>query len=490
MKRSNHPAENPLTEQLVLFCAALALVLLIVAWVLSGNALMRFILSVLSFLVSLFALKDELLAAIREKDLGSGLILLIVSGIICICTGTAVYAALAMLIRLLAGLVLPRLRAGVLRLLDTRRELNPLKESLPAVQTKTILVHPHEQLLKNYLTYLMVLLAALVAILSVLLSELSVADALSRAAVILALGGTFPLFAAFPLSDYAAVLCAGESGVLFRRDTITRLMGLKLACVKTQEPVDVGTAAVFPARPEAVGPELMLRLAATACADTELDAAEKLAAVSKNTSSADIERKVLPGLGVVARVKDITVLAGSAEFMKRSGLSVLPFPENAQVLHMGVNGHYVGCIDFSESQQAEDCEKALDSAGFFRFKDALEASEKRLPGEKLLYVRPASEHLSGQKDDLSAAAGVLDRFDQITMERAGRAGVAALMEQLGCARLGRKGILLVALIVKAFLFLLTVFGICPLWLAVLLETAAVAFTYRYCVRLLDYLSKY
>ena len=64
------------------------------------------------------------------------------------------------------------------------------------------------------------------------------------------------------------------------------------------------------------------------------------------------------------------------------------------------------------------------------------------------------------------------------------------MEQLGSARLGRKGILLVTLIVKAFLLLLTVFGICPLCLAVLLETAAVAFTYRYSVHLLDYIGKY
>ena len=85
---------------------------------------------------------------------------------------------------------------------------------------------------------------------------------------------------------------------------------------------------------------------------------------------------------------------------------------------------------------------------------------------------------------------MLDRFDQITLERCGRAGIGALMEQLDNARLGRKGILLVALIVKAFLLLLTVFGICPLWLAVLLEAAGIAFSYRYSVHLLDYIGKY
>ena len=488
MKREKSSAEKGWIELLVFPCAAL--ILLILAWIVGTKGPWRLILSLLSFLVSLYALREELIAALRTRDFRSGLLLLTAAGILCICTGKAGAAALAMLIRLIGALLLPKLRSGVVGLLDTRRDLNPLKDQLPKAKDESRLVHSHEQMLHSYLTYLMILLAALVAVFSVVIGKLPVTEGLSRAAVVLALGGTFPLFASFPLSDYAASLSAAESGVLFRRDTLNRLMDLKLACVTAKEPVVVGTAAVFAQRPEAVGPELMLRLAATACADTKMAAAEKLAAVSKNTSTAEIHRQVVPGLGIVAKVKDIAVLAGSAEFMKRSGLSVLPFPENNQVLHMGVNGHYVGCIDFSEPQQAEDGDKALDSAGFFRFKDAEEAGEKRLPGEKILFFRPATEPLSGQKDDLSAAGGVLDRFDQITLERCGRAGIAALMEQLGCANLGRKGILLVSLIVKAFLFLLTVFGICPLWLAVLLETAAVAFTYRYCVRLLDYLSKY
>ena len=488
MKRKKTPAVNSWIGLLLLPGAAL--LLLIIAWAVGTKGTLRLILCGLSFLVSVFALREELLTALRTKDIRSGLLLLVIAGIICFFTGRASYAALALLLRQLGALLLPRLRKSVLNLLDTRRELNPLKEQLPRTKDKTLLIHPHEHFLNNYLTYVMLLVAAIIAAVSTVVSNLSASEAVSRAAVILALGGTFPLFSAFPLSDYAAAISAGESGVLFRRDTLTRLMGLKLACARTAEPTVIGTAAVFPARPEAVGPELMPRLAATAYADTEFEAAEKLAAVSKNTSSADIQRQELPGLGIIARVKDIVVLAGSAEFMKRSGLPVLPFPENAQVLHMGVNGHYVGCIDFTEPQQAEASERSMDNAGFFCFKDEAEAGEKRLPGEKLLFIRPSTKPASSQKDDLNADSGVLDRFDQITVERCGRAGISALMEQLGNARLGRKGILLVALIVKAFLLLLTVFGICPLWLAVLLETAGIAFSYRYSVHLLDYIGKY
>ncbi len=487
MKQYSHSIEKSLGA---LLPPAGSLLLLVFAWIFSGNAPLCFVFSILSFLLSLFALRDELLSAVRARDFRSGLLLLAVAGIICLCTGKPCYAALAMLLRVLGSLILPHLHKSILSLLNTRRELNPLNEQLPHAKDDPILVHPYERILEDYLTYLMVLLAALVAVLSVLIGKLSISEALSRAAVVLSLGGTFPLFAALPLSDYAALLCAAESGVLFRRDTLTRIMGLKLACVSVREPVVVGTAAVFPVRQEAVGPELMLRLAATACAGTDMDAAEKLAAVSKNTSAADIQRQILPGLGVVARVKDIVVLVGSAEFMKRSKLPVLPFPESNKVVHMGINGHYVGCIDFTEPQQAEDGDKALEETGFFHFKDEAEAAEKRLPEEKLLFIHPASEPMSGLKEDINAYEGVMDRYDQITVERCGRAGVAALMEQLNSARLGRKGILLVALIVKAFLLLLTVFGICPLWLAVLLETAAIAFSYRYSVHLLDYIGKY
>jgi hypothetical protein len=488
MKRTANLTENRWL-QLLVFPGA-ALLLLICAWIVGTKGPWRLILSLLSFLISVFALRDEVLASIRTKDFRSGLLLLIAAGIICLCTGKAVYAALALLIRLIAALALPRLRGRVFDLLNTRRDLNPLKEQLPSSREDVLLIDTKEGLLRSYLTYLMILLAALVAVFTVVIGKLPVTEALGRAAVVLALGGTFPLFAAFPLSDYAAIVSAAESGVLFRRDTLTSLMGLKLASADAQTPVIIGTAAVFPVRPEAVGPELMLRLAATACADTKFSAAEKLAVVSKNTGSAEIQRQELPGLGVIAKVKDIVVLAGSAEFMKRSGLAVLPFPGSKQVLHMGVNGHYVGCIDFSEQAQAESSEKAMDDAGFFRFKDTAEAEEKRLPEEKLLFLHPAEEPLSGQKGDLNAMLGALDRLDQITVERCGRAGISALMEQLNCARLGRKGILLVSLIIKAFLLLLTVFGICPLWLAVLLEMAGVAFSYRYSVHLLDYIAKY
>ena len=77
MKRMNHPAELGRINEWIFPCGAL--LLLILAWVFGGNETVKLILAILSFLVSVFALRTEALTAIRERDFRSGLLLLIVA---------------------------------------------------------------------------------------------------------------------------------------------------------------------------------------------------------------------------------------------------------------------------------------------------------------------------------------------------------------------------------------------------------------------------
>lgn len=471
-------------------CAA-ALVLLVLAFLLRARAVPRLLLAVLSFLLSAASLREACVRAVREKDFRSGLMLLILACILCLCTGRDLGAALAMLLYAAGMPVLRRIRGGVSRLMETRRGLSPLKAMLPGDAGGGEPISRAERFLASYLTYIAVLLAALLAVLTVVLWKESVSAALGRAAVVLALGGIFPLFAAFPLSDLAAVIRAGECGILFRRDTLRRLMNLNLACVRTRTPTMVGSAAVYPARPDAVSPELMVRLASAAYLGSNLPAAEKLAAICKPKEGSPVpERQELEGLGIIARVKGVSVVCGSAEYLRKCGLSLIPFPEDDRLLHIGVNGHYVGLIEFAEETKEPDADAAMDEAGFFCFRSEEEAEEKRLPGEQVFFLRPAGDPLPGRLGDLSAALGAADREDQITVERCGPDAVTVFLSHLENARLGRKGILLVAVIVKVFALLLAIFGICPLWLAVLLELVTVGFTYRYTIRLLDHDSRY
>ena len=489
MTKKNHLSEKERRLNLIL-CAA-ALVLLVLAFVFRTRAVLRMPLAILSFLFSVASQREACIREAKAKDFRTGLLLLILACIICFCVGRDLGAALAMLLYGLGTSILLRVRGGVERLMDTRRGLSPLKSMLPEDGKTAGPISRTEHFCAAYLTYIAVLLAALIAVLTVVLWKESVSAALSRAAVVLALGGIYPLFAAFPLSDFAAVIRAGECGVLFRRDTLHRLMGLNLACVKTVTPAVIGNLRVYPARPDAVGAELMVRLAAAAYAGSSLPAAEKLAAVCKQKEGSDIpERQEFEGLGIVAKVKGVSVICGSAEYLRRSKLNLIPFPEDDRLLHLGVNGHYVGMIEFAEDSKDIDASAAMDEAGFFCFRSEAEAEEKRLPDEKILFLRPANEPMPGHLGDLSAVFGASDREDQITVERCGPSGVQTLLSHLENARLGRKGILLVAVVVKLFALLLAIFGICPLWLAVLLELVTVGFTYRYTIRLLDHDSRY
>ena len=489
MTKKNLFTEKETRTGLIL-CAA-ALVLLVLAFVFRAKMLPRTVLAVLSFLCSAASKRIECMRAAKEKDFRSGLWLLILACILCFCTGRDLSAALAMLLYAVGTVLLVRVRSGVERLMETRRGLSPLKDMLPESVKEVGPISRGERFFAAYLTYIAVLLAAFIAVLTVILWKESVSAALGRAAVVLALGGIYPLFAAFPLSDIAAVIRAAECGVLFRRDTLHRLMGLNLACVRAQEPTVIGSVRVYPARPDAVSAELMVRLASAAYADSAMPAAEKLAAVCTPREGTEaLERKEFAGLGIAMSIKDVSVVCGSAEYMRKCGLNLIPFPEDDRLLHIGVNGHYVGLIEFVEDHQDIDPTAAWDKAGFFGFRSAEEAEEKRLTGEKVFFLRPAGGPLPGRLGDLSAVFGAGDREDQITVERCGPSAVPVLLSHLENARLGRKGILLVAVVVKLFALLLAVFGLCPLWLAVLLELVTVGFTYRYTIRLLDHDSRY
>lgn len=479
-------------KRLDLILCAGALLLLILALVFPKEGILSRILAVVSFLASLAALRRELEKAFRARDFRSGLLLLVIAGVISICVGKAIAAAAALLLWRVGFLLLDWFRSRVLGLLQTRKGLSPFSSELPEAAEEPVLTQRAEKLLNGYFTYLAILLAALIAVFVSLAGSAGIAAALYRAAVVLSLGGTFSLFTSFPLSDYAAILRAGESGVLFRRDSLTRLLSLQLAAVETPVPKRIGSAMVYPSRADAVGPELMMRLAIAACENTGLPAEEKLVSIVQTSfDEGEVKRQILPGYGVVARVRELTILAGSAEFMRKAGLKVVPFSSREDVLHLGVNGRYAGCIDFSESEVPEGAlDEALSAAGFFRFRDRKEAEEKRLPGEELLIASTAALLPEGKPEDLSAGCGIASTEAQVSLERCGAAGVLAMLEQLTSARLGRKGAILVSVIIKAVLLLLTIFGVCPLWLAVLAELAVVAFSELYAVNLLDFTGKY
>ena len=76
-------------KRLDLILCAGALLLLILALVFPKEGILSRILAVVSFLASLAALRRELEKAFRARDFRSGLLLLVIAGVISICVGKA-----------------------------------------------------------------------------------------------------------------------------------------------------------------------------------------------------------------------------------------------------------------------------------------------------------------------------------------------------------------------------------------------------------------
>ncbi len=468
----------------LLFMAG-ALVLLLLAWIFHGKPVLQGIFGGLSALVSLYGLLPELLKAWKTKDFHSGLLLLVLAAVLYACTGRLVGAALALLLWSAGQQLLKQVKARKRTVLQNRRALSPLMQELPELETEPVLADDRDLLLRKEFPLLMVLLAALAVILTVLVTKNGAGEAIRRAAVILSLGGTAGFFLAFPFGDLAAALAAGEQGVLFRGKALSRLQGVNLACADLPEPEDFGDAAVIPALPEKMDAKMIVRLAALALSKDETPWSERVMALYGAPATAHIRTKLLESYGVVAQAADMTILCGTAEFMKKADLPVFPFEESDDILHVAINGVYAGCIDFSEDAGESDAEALLSGSGFYCFADAAEAAEKRDPGESVLFLGGNGKTAEADRQDLFVSAGIVSSDADIVLDRFGTAGLRDLTEHLRQVQLCRKSLVLLSLAVKGVLFLLALFGLCPLWLAAALEALEACFAVLYAMRAME-----
>ena len=463
-----------------LLLPAAALLLLIVTWVLHKSPVPRAIFAVLSILASLYAMLPGLIRSLKAKELRSGLLLTVLAALLYLCCGRLIGAALALLAWNLGQEAIKLVKRRSLALLRDGCADSALLQELPESEPQPLLSDERERFLSAFFPLLMILLAALTAILTVLLPKGSAGEAIRRAAVILALGGSAAIFLGFPFGDLAVAVCAAGRGVLFRGNALSRLAGAKLAYVSADAGVSFGGARVFPARPEKLNAELLVKLAALTLSGTETVWSERIAAICPVPAQTSVHTKVLEGYGVAALVGEMTVLCGNAEFMKKAGLRVYPFAPSDPVLHIAVSGFYAGCIDLDGTDT--DPAEVLSDGGLYVFSDRTEAAEKRLPGESIVFLASGARPAACEADDFFVSCGIAETDADVVAERCGANAALALREQLQRTRLCRRAQLLLGLTEKAVFFLLALFGLCPLWLAVALDAAAGCCSVLYAMR--------
>ena len=468
----------PTAEQLkspAFIVPAAAVLLLILAWCFTKNALVRGIFGGLSAIAALYVLFPDILRAFKAKDWRSGLLLVVLAAVLYAIAGGIPGAAAALLLWLGGQKALALLKQLKQEQLVARQAESPLSVELPGFHADPVLTNEAENSLRSYFTILAIFLAAIVAVVAAL-TKGGFTGALRRAASILVLGGTASFFAGFPFSDLSSLLTAAENGVLFRGPSLGRVLKTKLCCVTEAEPEMFGDVAVYPTVPEKLNGETLVKLAALAYSQSEGLWADKLSSICEAPVAEGLETKALEGFGIAAKVNNLTVLCGTAEFMAKAELPVLPFRSGENVLHIGVNNFYAGCMELGEAELNEDAvDTALTESGFFRFADAEDAASKRQAGECILFAAPDGKPDGCGEGDLYVSSGAYQSDADVVLSRCGVSGILDLAAELKKAGKLRKLLVTLAIYVKALLFLLAVFGACPLWLAVLLEPGLSAF---------------
>ena len=450
----------------------LAAVLLLCAKLIPMGETLKLILCILSFLASAYPLgKPILRELIREKRPGYPLIL-VLACVLCLIAGKPAAGAAAMFLYRLAQPVLEWRRSAAVRIITRRKETSDLGDRVGDYLPDPAPGSDLGRFLKLWLPYIVLALAALYIILAMLLTRVNVQVILRRAAMFLALGNVVPLFWAFGLCDYSAAVNACENGAVFGGDSLSRLNGTKLCCFHLPDTMVRGDALIQSAMPGEISPAALLELAACAWSCSPSHLGDTLAELLGHRTDPELLERYqeLRDFGVLARIRGRVVICGSAEFMQRASLPLVPFKDRENTVHVGINGKYAGCIRLGQVEPEEsELEARIGACGLYRFRNGTEAAEKRFPEETLLYASGDGDRGPAGENDLYAALGGCGTDPEIATAPGGRRGALLVLGALLNDKNARKRCFLPALALKLLLFILAILGYCPIWFTVIAE---------------------
>ena len=451
----------------------LAIVLLACAKLIPMGETLKLILCVLSFLAAAYPLAVPILRDLTRNRRPGYPLLIVLACILCLIAKKPAAGAAAMILYRITLPVLEWRRSAGVRIITRRKEQADLGDRIGEFQPDPDPGDDLGRFLKRWLPYIVLALAALYIILAMLLTRVNTLVVLRRAAMFLALGNVVPLFWSFGLCDYSASVNACEQGAIFSGDSLSRLSGTKLCCFRLPDTLVRGDAVIQSAMPKEVPPAALLELAACAWSCSPSHLVDTLAELLGHRTDPELLERYqeLRDFGVLARIRGRVVICGSAEFMQRAGLPLVPFKDRENTVHVGIDGKYAGCIRLNQTEPEEgELEDKIRACGLYRFQDQAEAEEKRFPEETLLYASGDGYRGPAGETDLYAALGGCGQEPEIATAPGGLRGALLLLGALLNDRNTRKLCFLPALALKILLLLLAIAGYCPVWFTVVIET--------------------
>ncbi len=452
----------------------LAIVLLACSKLIPMGETLKLILCVLSFLAAGYPLALPILRDLTRNKRPGYPLLLVLACILCLCANKPAAGAAAMILYRITLPVLEWRRSAAVRIITRRKEQADLGDRIGEFQPDPDPGDDLGRFLKLWLPYIVPALAALYVILAALLTKTSIPAILRRAAMFLALGNVVPLFWSFGLCDFSASVNACEQGAIFTGDSLSRLCGTKLCCFQLPDTLVRGDAVIQSAMPKEVPPAALLELAACAWSCSPSHLGDTLAELLGHRTDPELLERYqeLRDFGVLARIRGRVIICGSAEFMQRASLPLVPFKDRENTIHVGIDGKYAGCIRLNQTEPEEgELEDKIRACGLYRFGDMTEAGEKRFPEETLLYASGDGDRGPAWESDLYAALGGCGKDPEIVTAPGGSRGALLLLGALLNDKNSRKLCFLPALGLKILLLVLAFAGYCPVWFTVLVELA-------------------
>ncbi len=476
-------------QKRTLIMMAVAALPLLPALLFKMHWLIELLLCLLSSAVSCLELIAPAKKALAEKRFKDPLLIILLACAASFISGAFSSAALTLIVYRLALALVSGRTESVRKMAETRIELSSLKKYAAPLEDKPRLDFKLCSAFDKYLPLFFPSLAVLYAVLLPLLSQVGALEALRRAAAILAVSGVFSVFAPIAFIDYAACVRALECGVLFKPGALAKIAKARLLHISQAEPEDIGGIKIYVSDSNVLSAKSVLFLAATAFAYSGGETALKLAEAYGRPidRSAVTEAQELEGLGVVARIRGTAVCAGSAVFMNRAGLPVLPFNERGTVIHIGVNGRYAGKLSFEgDDMPYGEFSREAEKLGLYVSTDAVDISDKRSDDELAAFASDgAFPEASIKENDVRVSSGGYRENADICIASGARGDLLSAFSLAGSAERLKKGCAAVFCSVKALALALALIGLMPLWGAVAADAAAALLAWGFSLRALD-----
>lgn len=505
----------------VLLWRIIAAAALFIAAVITKNAIpaVSVILAVLSILAAGYDVYIRTIAACVRNKLPDEDLLMCVAAAAAVAIGRAPEGALVLLLMqlgtLFRGFVEEKVRRSVHAAADVKAD--PADTNRGNSRAQEFVTH-----FTHIYTPVILGLAVLFAVVLPLFFQMTVAEAVHKALVLLVIACPCAFVISVPLTYFAGVGGAARNGILFRNDAaIEELCRVGTVVFDKAGALQGEGVRVVSVKSDRMDAETLLRIAAHACAYSDSALAESIKAAYQGTIYIELIQSFRQDSehGITVAVDGVDILLGTEEFIRGHGVDPGLDATTEPSAYLAIDGRYAGRIVFGAVAKADSArtvqllswenerqilllsdetaaatEKFARSVGIGRFYSDC-TGEKKAAVLRDLRERKTRRGCVLFVGDAQADPGCFAEAELgAAMHADGRENTdvmvtndspLSVVSAIGTARqtntILRQNILF-SLAFKLIVLILDILGICPLWLAVFSDSGVALITILNCLR--------